>query len=60
MAVFISQLVFTIVCMIVMGYNERINFNKLLNPITTFGVGLFIFILIVRLGAIYKTYYYPS
>jgi hypothetical protein len=60
MAVFISQLVFTIVCMIVMGYNERINYNKVLNPITTFGVGLFIFILIVRLGAIYKTYYYPS
>jgi hypothetical protein len=60
MAVFISQLVFTIVCMIVMGYNERINYNKVLNPITTFGAGLFIFILIVRLGAIYKTYYYPS
>jgi hypothetical protein len=60
MAVFISQLVFTIVFMIVMACNESINYNKVLNPITTFGVGLFIFVLIFRLGAIFKTYYYPT
>jgi hypothetical protein len=60
MGVFISQLLFTILLMIVMGCNESITYNKVLNPITIFGVGLFIFVLIVRLGAIFKTYYYPS
>jgi tryptophan-rich sensory protein len=60
MAVFISQLIFTVAFMILMAYNERFNYNKVVNPITTFGVGLFIFILIFRLGGILKTYYYPS
>lgn len=60
MAVFISQIIFTIIFMIVMGCNESFNYNKILNPITVFGGGYFIFVLIVRFGAILKTYYYPS
>ena len=59
MAVFISQLVCTVLLLIMIGCNEHIKWNKLLNPITIYAVGLFLFTLIIRIGAILKEHYYP-
>jgi len=60
MAVYISQFLFTLTYLIVIDKNEKIEYNKVLNPVVIFGVGYFIFVLIVRFGAIMKMYYYPS
>lgn len=60
MAVYISQFLLTLIYLIVIDRNEKIEYNKVLNPIVIFGGAWFIFVLIVRLGAILKSYYYPS
>ena len=59
-AVFLAQLTICIVYLIIIALNENMPYNKLLNPITTFGVAFFVLFLIVRMGAIMKSYYYPS
>ena len=59
-AVFAAQLIICIIYLIMIRGNENIPYNRLINPVTIFGGAWFIFFLIVRLGAIMNTYYYPS
>ncbi len=59
MAVFIAQVILSLIYLIVIELNEKINYNKILNPIVIFGIGLFIFWLIVRFGAICNSSFYP-
>ena len=59
MAVFISQIIITVFLLILIGCNEHIGFNKLLNPITIYAGVLLIFTLIIRFGVILQQHYYP-